>query len=123
MAKECKSCGESFPLSGFYKSKAGALGRLAICKGCWQDRHWGKNLKRLYGITPDDYSRMFADQDGCCKICGAHQSSQKRRLYVDHCHETGKVRGLLCHRCNTSISNFECSPELLLRAYEYLKED
>jgi hypothetical protein len=56
--------------------------------------------KRDYNITIDEYNKMFDSQNGCCKICGRHQSEFKQRLCVDHDHKTLKIRGLLCHTCN-----------------------
>lgn len=79
-------------------------------------------LKR-YGVTPEDWDRMYLEQDGCCKICDAHQSVLSKRLSVDHCHETGKIRGLLCMRCNAGLGNFRDDPELLVAAINYLKEN
>lgn len=60
-------------------------------------------LKKLYGITIDNYNDMFSFQDGKCKGCNRHQSELKKSLYVDHCHLSGKIRGLLCHDCNTLL--------------------
>ena len=62
-----------------------------------------QRLFTSYGITLDDWNEMFANQKGCCDICGTHQSKQKRKMDVDHNHETGKVRSLLCTGCNTAI--------------------
>ncbi len=56
--------------------------------------------KRDYGISIEEYNKMFENQKGCCKICGRHQSLFKQRLCVDHNHKTMEVRGLLCHTCN-----------------------
>lgn len=63
-------------------------------------------LKRLYGITIEEYDLMFEFQNGRCKICGTEENGNKR-FSVDHDHETGKVRGLLCYRCNTNLGWFE----------------
>ena len=80
-----------------------------------------KNRWKRYGITPDDYNRMFGEQNGVCAICGTHQSELNRSLDVDHDHKTGKVRGLLCRNCNIGLGNFQDSKDLLLRTIEYLK--
>jgi len=77
-------------------------------------------LKDEYGITVEQYNEMFKQQDGKCAICETHQSVLSRRLSVDHDHETGKVRSLLCNFCNTAIGSFKDKPELLSRAIEYL---
>jgi hypothetical protein len=64
--------------------------------------------KRLYGITIADYDRMFDEQNGLCAVCGSDKAlGRGRRFHVDHDHITGKVRGLLCHLCNTAIGRIE----------------
>lgn len=79
--------------------------------------HSIKNL-RQYGMTLDDYDRMLDEQGGGCAICG--KEPKDRRLHVDHCHETGIVRGLLCFRCNFGLSYFGENAERMKRAYEHL---
>lgn len=81
-----------------------------------------KSKLAVYGITPDDYDNLYQDQEGCCAICGKHQSGFKRRFGVDHCHKTGRIRGLLCHHCNTALGNLRDDPSLLLSAIEYLED-
>ena len=80
-----------------------------------------KTYQRLYGITIDDYNRMFAEQDGCCAICGIHQTKDKSTFCVDHCHATGKVRGLLCTKCNKALGLFHDNQDLLNKAIHYLQ--
>ncbi len=84
-------------------------------------------MKYLYGLNAVEYNRLFAIQSGRCAICGKHQSELKRRLDVDHDHETGKVRGLLCNYCNKIIekhinnpSHFK-NPIIVNKLGEYLK--
>jgi len=78
-------------------------------------------LMKMYGITPDDYKKMFVEQEGCCAICGIHQQELKVRLAVDHNHDTGEVRGLLCRPCNTAIGLLKEDKENLLAAIRYLE--
>lgn len=78
------------------------------------------SLRKAYGITLEDYNKMFSEQNGCCAICKRHQSEFKRPLFVDHCHSTGRVRGLLCSGCNSGIGMFEDSKEFLQSAIGYL---
>ena len=80
------------------------------------------NLKR-FNMTEEDFFEMFMVQDECCAVCGAHNDDPKyaRGLHIDHCHETGVVRGLLCHGCNTGIGSLNDDPELLEKAISYLK--
>ncbi len=77
------------------------------------------HLKRKYGITPDDYERRLQGQGGGCAICGAPPRAGQS-LHVDHDHQTGRVRGLLCFNCNAGIGKFIDDPELLHRAGDYV---
>ncbi|AQW88528.1 endonuclease VII [Serratia phage BF] len=82
------------------------------------------SIKRLYGLEKEDYIKLLESQDYKCYICGTHQDDSSREvLYVDHDHSTNKIRGLLCHHCNTGIGNFKDDPELLQRAIDYLKKN
>lgn len=79
-----------------------------------------RQLKNKFGITLDDYNKMFEDQKGCCKTCNRHQTILSKGLVVDHCHKTGKVRGLLCDYCNRLLGNYENKPELFISFNIYL---
>lgn len=72
---------------------------------------------RLYGLTEDEYQAMLGVQDGRCAMCG----QSMKRPHVDHDHETGKVRGLLCKGCNTGLGQFNDSIDSLLDAVAYLQ--
>ncbi len=72
-----------------------------------------------YGLTPDDYARMLSLQDGGCAICGRAPKPGKS-LAVDHCHQTGRIRGLLCFRCNFGLSFYGECADRMGRAYTYL---
>lgn len=76
------------------------------------------NLKKTYGITLEWYEETLAAQGGGCKICG--RSPKGRQLSVDHDHNSGKVRGLICYYCNTGLGNFKDDADLLRRALAYL---
>lgn len=75
------------------------------------------HLRNLYGLSLEDYDEMFRKQNGACAIC---KETQKRKLHVDHNHNTGAVRSLLCMRCNTIVGYLE-SP-LRDAALVYIKE-
>lgn len=77
-----------------------------------------KQIVRRYGITIETYDRMLQEQEGTCKICASPPGT--RRLAVDHCHETGVVRGLLCYRCNIALGYFRHNDQLLQKAADYL---
>lgn len=78
-------------------------------------------LKFFYKITLEDYNKMFKEQEGKCKICNKSVDEFKKGLVVDHCHETGKIRGLLCTNCNTGIGSLGDNIYILQRSIEYLK--
>jgi hypothetical protein len=78
-------------------------------------------LRRRYGITEDQFFAMLADQDGRCLVCEV-VFMEDRPPAVDHCHETGVVRGLLCRKCNTGIAMFDERPEVAERAAAYLRD-
>lgn len=85
-----------------------------------QRRH---NRLKKYGLSEDDYERMNRDQDGHCAICGsddAGRADSDAGLVVDHCHESNRVRGLLCKPCNTGLGAFRDAPELMQAAIKYL---
>jgi hypothetical protein len=103
------------------------------CDDCAHKRHraktradrWRKGLWEYYKITPDEYMEMHRKQNGVCLICkgtAVGRGKAKNRLAVDHNHETGKIRGLLCAKCNTGLGLFNDSKQLLVKAIEYLKE-
>jgi hypothetical protein len=95
----------------------------------YKKKHYKNNLAAYrastllakYGITMEQYNKLFQDQKGCCAICGVHQAEQNRRLHIDHCHETGVVRGLLCGNCNLALGHLKDSVEVIEKALVYMK--
>jgi hypothetical protein len=83
-----------------------------------------KHYKKKYGITLNKYNDMLSAQGGVCAICSQPETRMLRgkvaALSVDHCHTTGKVRGLLCNRCNIGLQMFKDNAELIQKASEYL---
>lgn len=79
-------------------------------------------LRSKYGITLVDYNTMFDNQEGCCAICGTHQSLLRRAMCVDHNHVTKKVRGLLCDHCNRAIGYAREDTNILLNMVKYIEE-
>lgn len=108
-----------------------------MCKKCvriMQRRNYEKrkdeiNLSsktRRYGIKPEQYKEILENQGGVCAICrrpeeGKSKLGNEKTLAVDHCHVTGKIRGLLCSKCNPGLGQFEDNINLLQAAIEYLK--
>lgn len=96
------------------------------CRECYNKNHAKQydferdrahNLKRKFGMSLDDYSKMFDAQLGKCAVC---LESSDKTLHVDHNHLTGEVRALLCQRCNHTIGLLKENPDLIMKMYEYL---
>lgn len=100
-----------------------------ICKKCvativretrCKVRQKDYDLQRNYGISLEQYEEMFREQSSVCKIC--HTAKPEEKLAVDHCHDTGKVRGLLCSACNKGLGLFKDNEGYLQSAAKYIKE-
>jgi hypothetical protein len=83
--------------------------------------HRSGHLKRKFGLTLDEYEQLLRSQGGRCAVCGAKPG--RASLHVDHDHGTGKIRGLLCFRCNGGLGQFQEKPARLVRAADYLTGD
>jgi hypothetical protein len=140
MTKHCKSCNTTKPVSEFGLLRGKPR---HICKECrkLESKNWYENnkdhkkelsrkykhvkkdrdLQSNYGIDLETYNRMLAQQNHRCKICHAHQDVLKRAMCVDHDHDTGKVRGLLCDTCNRSLGLLKDNVNTLMRAVYYLQ--
>jgi hypothetical protein len=131
--RSCSKCGLDESQTRF-----GDTGRdthnKTMCRSCinarrkkWRDKNPGWHLynylPRTYGISVDDYNSLLVEQNGVCAICERQptgNSKQEARLHVDHNHETGEVRGLLCKDCNHGIGFFRDNPKLLGKAADYV---
>jgi len=117
-AKECRRCKDTF--------SPASPSQLYCSDTCAADGKTNAYLKRVYGITLEDYEDMYAEQEGLCAICGGEGFLMKDchsiKLVVDHCHHTGAVRGLLCHNCNRALGLLKDSETSLRAAINYLKE-
>lgn len=139
----CTKCEKSKPVTEFYDRKD-RKGKRSLCIECWTGRTTARTLekrkqepfkysalsykstiKMKYGISIEEYDRLLKLQDGKCALCRKPEVRRLRgniaRLSVDHCHVTGKIRGLLCSKCNTAIGLFEDNKELMQKAIEYLE--
>lgn len=79
-----------------------------------------KYLKYQYGITTEQYDQILDDQNCCCKLCG---SSPIKYPVVEHCHKTGRIRGIVCQKCNMAIAAVENNQHLLNKILEYIETD
>lgn len=134
-AKRCPKCDVYKPKDLFYRSKSHKDGCSSYCKACQNLRTTSYardnkekiptqsySLKRRYGITSEEYLQMLDNQGGKCAICEVENCLTGRALAVDHCHDTGKIRGLLCSNCNIGLGNFKDSLELLKKSVQYLSK-
>ena len=123
MRGTCTICGPDVPV------RWNQSGGYFVCKSPTRKRKHADNQRhyrrlKAYGITSDQYEEMKERQKGLCAICGSEAVVRKDsdgELVVDHDHETGEVRGLLCTLCNTGLGAFRDSPPLMLAAIEYLR--
>ncbi len=147
--KRCSKCKEAKPKAEFGLHKSAADGLQYYCKKCavlavtasrkkdpsshrqaslvWEranltvEQKADNNLFHKLGLKPGSYAQMYDAQEGRCAICETTNPGKgSRRFHVDHCHDTDKVRALLCSCCNTGIGQLKHDVKLLLRAIEYL---
>jgi hypothetical protein len=126
--KRCRDCGQWKPLDEFPRNRNSKDGRHTYCKPCHNargketyirlyggTRHY--HLKRRYGISVAEFDALVLEQDGICAICGASDPE-----HVDHSHDTGDVRGILCFNCNGGLGQFKDSTDALRNAARYLEQ-
>lgn len=149
--KEAKPLSEFYPRKYIYKRKdgkpykkragKGGYGVRGECKQCQlvqeknklsdeeiRKRKRADRLARNFKITIEEYEAILKEQRGVCAICGKQETAQDRwgpgkrvNFNIDHCHSTGKVRGVLCARCNMALGLFGDDPDMLLEAVNYLE--
>jgi len=129
--KVCKTCNKEKHKTEFYQDKNGKEGLRFECKNCVRIRgkNWRKNNKHVwqntlllkkYGLSQQEFSDMKQSQNGKCAICQCVLIDGKMTC-VDHCHMTGKIRGILCTNCNVALGHFKDSIPLMESAIQYLK--
>lgn len=148
--QKCNQCGEEKKISEFYKHKNKANGHQSYCKKCTYENaeQWVKNnlernrktkkdwykinskrllLKRIkqeYGLSEQEYNGLIEKQKNKCAVCGTSDVKMNhcKRLVIDHCHKTGKVRGLLCNHCNTALAAVNDNVDTLKKLIKYVKK-
>lgn len=141
--KFCNGCRETKPSSAFdlrhvNRSYGRYIGLYSLCRSCKRDktrqyrkdnldhvreitrRSERKRRYRRYGLTEDEYIKLFSEQNNSCAICKSEEPSNSRGWHVDHNHTTGVVRGILCHHCNLLLGNARDNPQVLEEAIKYL---
>lgn len=146
--KKCSRCKEIKPVDEFGITAGTPTGLSYYCKLCASTRvadfhkqhpekhreyarEWGRMnpdkkaaiaLKNRLGVPHDTYATMLAKQDGKCAICGTTKPGVRlKRFHVDHCHDTGDIRALLCSTCNTGLGFFKHNVEIIHSAIAYLR--
>jgi hypothetical protein len=141
--KMCRKCGEGRPVLDFPPRKAGKDGLNSQCRFCVAERKrvrraadpsardkerayerqphvaartTARNASREYGISIDEFEQMKNRQAGCCAVCG-----RERKLAVDHCHGSGRVRELLCYPCNIALGQVNDDVDLLQELIRYVE--
>ncbi len=136
--KSCSSCKKVLHLDLFENDSRYSDGKRSQCSQCryssQRDRRLDSHLQRKYGISLSEFKQISTKQGDVCAICGLpetaipgpkgkrYKHTENTRLVVDHDHETGKVRGLLCRSCNIGLGIFKDSTENLRVAIEYLEK-
>ena len=108
---------------------AAAAAAAYAAKMKWQkanpEKHRASNRRRMlkkYGLTPESYDQIWISQGYACAVCRSTAPNSSKGWQVDHCHATGKVRGILCSHCNRMLAGAVDNPEHLIRGLEYLKK-
>lgn len=140
--KTCSKCKLVKPLDQFFNYKRGKFGKEATCKDCkniyqrsllannpeYKKRRDKNNAdsfrRRKYGLTTEQIKKLLDSQNRCCAICNIllDRSESIKIPHIDHCHQSGEVRGILCSRCNTGLGSFRDSAEFLSSAISYLRD-
>lgn len=134
LSKVCSKCSQVKESSEFAVALAYSDGLHPVCKKCRQTAAKEKydsatarvkTLKDRFGLSPGEYTEILKTQNGRCAICNSDNPRRHKTLnfLVDHDHETGEVRGLLCHPCNSGLGMFGDDPERLEAAAAYLRKN
>jgi len=136
----CMRCRITKPVSEFYKRPETASGYRGVCRDCMRPmnnvrvkRYYHKHLDRAeeygrrrslrrHGLTKREYVAYVEQQGNRCAIWRTAEPGGHGRWHIDHCHETGVIRGLLCSPCNLGLGQFRDTPEFLIAAAEYLRK-
>ena len=147
--KTCARCLESLPLGSFGNDPRMSYGKKSYCRPCYAawareryaadretarrksreaearrrtpERTRTRHLKAMYGLTREEYDRLLDEQQGRCAICFTDRPGGKGNWHVDHDHDSGRVRGLLCAGCNVGIGHFRENADRLRAAAEYIE--
>ncbi|MEH0543312.1 endonuclease VII domain-containing protein [Streptomyces sp. B21-105] len=114
--KRCPQCEQVKPHAEWERNKSSSDGWSSYCRPCRAERNRVSYFQRKYGLSPAELDAMVAEQQGICCICLAAPAE-----HVDHCHNTGRVRGVLCFSCNAALGQFKDRPDAIRRAAAYVE--
>lgn len=125
--KRCAKCREVKPLGEFHSGKN--ISKVTRCKACSRttaNKNRQNNLRHGYGLTLEEYDTMFNQQEGVCACCGKPENRIRRGqalpLFIDHCHATEAIRGLLCGNCNAALGLMREDPDRVKALLRYIEE-
>ena len=140
-SKVCKSCSTEKPVEAFHKLTSSPDGLAYYCKPCkneklrkhrkkkpskqYADRAGRTKQERMHKLEAGAYKEMLLKQGGKCAICGSRDAKTKHigdKFFIDHNHNTGKVRGLLCRPCNSGLGMFKDNEAVIEQAVKYLRD-
>lgn len=130
--KKCPRCKLKKSLKDFFRCRGRKDGHTGFCKIChygvckiWQKKNGAKKKeyhnRHFYNLEPADFKKLLVEQKRRCLIC-KRPLKNKGKWGVDHCHKTGKVRGILCFMCNSGLGHFQDSVERVQAALNYLRK-
>jgi len=125
MSKFCTKCGEDDWVPNGSSRSGTPMSRCRVCRDKYQKENKVSSLVRVlrtYNITEDSYIHLLEKANHSCMICLVPEERLSRGLVVDHDHDTGKVRGVLCDKCNLGIGHLNDDKELVNKAYHYLND-
>nr|BDD47441.1 hypothetical protein 18 [Pelagibacteraceae bacterium] len=132
--KKCTCCGETKPITDFYKRKSrrDGEGLVPTCKLCTIERSRkryhsnpdeinDRRAAKTYNTTVEHIKQMREEAGGICQCCGKPGEGHYKRLVIDHCHSTGKIRGLICQKCNTVLGLVKDRIEVLQNLQNFIE--
>jgi hypothetical protein len=133
--KTCTGCKDTKDTSLFvadHRLKSGIGSRCKACQAVINKRNRelrgttdaerDTRYQKVFGLKPRQYVEMLEEQDYKCAVCGKTEQENNKRLAVDHCHKTGKIRKLLCHKCNCALGMVDDNKDMLSSLISYLRE-
>jgi len=114
--KTCNKCTETKPLAEFFMNRGKPMARCKLCSRGTKSSRYFVGIKFTYGLTRENWDALLCSQDGLCDVCDTELVDP----CIDHCHSSGKVRGMLCRLCNIAAGALHDSPTIANQLTNYL---